>query len=219
MGTLYPWVKCPSPPQPSCMLSFFMLWHRDWEDSLVIWSFWKPFKRILEPFLLSRPPEHRQNLPAAAGDTLPRGEVSSTPQPSCILSFFMIKGLRTAWLFEFSESPSRGYWKQFSYLILLNTVWIYLQQRGTLYLGVKCPHPLNPQPSCMLSFVCYDEGIDSSLVIWIFWNPSRGYWKHFLLSLPYEHNQNFQCRRRDTLPRGKVPPPPTLEYAFSFMLW
>ena len=152
------------------------------EKSLVIWSFWKPFKRILEIILISRLCEHSQNLPAVGGDSLPRGKVSTCPQQhSCTLSFVvmikgienslviwrywkqfllshpyehsqylpvvqgdslprgkvppptpphyphvrfhfyvMIKGMRRAWLFEVSESPSRRYWKQFSCLVCMN---------------------------------------------------------------------------------------------------
>ena len=46
-GALYSGVKCPPPPQPSCMLAFLCN-DKGIEKSLVIWSFWKPFKRILE---------------------------------------------------------------------------------------------------------------------------------------------------------------------------
>ena len=65
-------------------------------------------------FLLSRPYEHSQNLHAAEGDTLPRGKVPPPLNPHVCFHFYvMIKGLRRVWLFEVSESPSRGYRKQF----------------------------------------------------------------------------------------------------------
>ena len=37
---------------------------------------------------------------------------------------------------------------------------------------------------------------------------SRGYWKQFLISHPYEHSQNLPVVEGDTLPRGKSVPPP-----------
>ena len=46
-GGIYSGVKCPPPPQGSCMLSFLCNDQRDWE-SLVIWSFWMLSKRMLE---------------------------------------------------------------------------------------------------------------------------------------------------------------------------
>ena len=48
-GDILPQGKVPPhpPPQPSCMLSF-LCYDKGNEKSLVIWSFWKPFKRILE---------------------------------------------------------------------------------------------------------------------------------------------------------------------------
>ena len=58
---------------------------------------------------------------------------------------------------------------------------------------------------------------------WIFGvseSPSRGYRKKFLLSRIYEHRQNLPVVEGDSLPQGKVSlaPPPTLIYAFIFML-
>ena len=138
--------------------------------------------------------------------------------PLGYLFYVLIKGLRRAWLYEVSESPSRGYWKHFlSYLIPMNTVRIYMQRRGTFYPGVKCP-PATPQPSCMLSFLCYNKGIEKSLVIRSSVSPSRGYWKQFLLPRLYEHSQNLPAVEWDTLPRRKLHPPPatpsTLMYVF-----
>ena len=56
------------------------------------------------------------------GDTLPRGKVSPLPlnPHTCFHFYVLIKGMRRAWLFEVSESPSRGYLKQF--LIPMNIV-------------------------------------------------------------------------------------------------
>ena len=51
--------------------------------------------------------------------------------------------------------------------------------------------------------------------------PSRGYWKQFLVSCLYEHSQNLPVVEKDTVPGGKGSrphPPPTLVYAFIFML-
>ena len=93
----------------SCMLSF-LHYDKGIEKSLVIWSF-----GYRKQFLLSGPSDHCQNLHAAEGDTLPWGKVSLFPlHPHVCFHFYvMIKGLRRDWLFEVSESPSRGYWKQF----------------------------------------------------------------------------------------------------------
>ena len=106
-----------------------------------------------------------RNWAKAVGDTLSQGKVSPPSCHVCFHVYVMLKGLRRAWLFEVSESPSRGYWKQF----LLSRPYghrIDLQQRGdTLPRGKVSP----PQPSCMLSFLCYDKGIEKSLVIWSFW--------------------------------------------------
>ena len=47
-----------------------------------------------------------------------------------------------------------------------------------------------PQPSCMLSFLCYDKENEKST--WLFVvseKSSRGYLKHFLISRPYEDSQ------------------------------
>ena len=49
-------------------------------------------------------------------------------------------------------------------------------------------------------------------------SPSRGYWKQFLLSRPYEHSQYLPAVEGNTLPRSKVSPPSTLMYAFIFVL-
>ena len=101
----------------------------------------------------------------------------------------MIKGLRKVSLFEVSESPSRGYWKQF----LL------------LYPGVKCP-PLNPHV-CFLFYVLI-KGLRRAWSFEVSESPSIGYWKQYLLFHPYEHSQNLHAAEGDTLPQGKLSPPP-----------
>ena len=114
--------------------------------------------------------------------------------------------MRRAWLFEVSESPSRGYWKQF----LISRPY----EKSQNWPVVECP-PLprgkvSPSPpSCMLSFLCYDKGNEKSLVIWSVWKPFKRYWKQFHISHPYEQNQNLAVVERDTLPQGKVSPPPS----------
>ena len=132
------------------------------EKSLVIWSFWMPIKRILETILIpvSGPNEHSTNFPVVEGDTLPRSNVSPPLNPCVCFHFYvLIKGKRRAWLFDVSESSSRGYWKQF----LLSRPYEHSQYLpvvggwrggGTIYPGVVSP---SPQPSCMLSFLCYDK--------------------------------------------------------------
>ena len=84
----------------------------------------KPSRGYWKPFLLSRPYEHSQYLPAVVGgDNVPQSKVSPTLTLMHAFNFMlMLKGMRRAWLFENSESPSRGYWKRLSYLISIN-IW------------------------------------------------------------------------------------------------
>ena len=101
--------------QSTCL--HFLCYEKGNEKSLVICSYWKLFKRILETFVLSRPYGYSQYLPVVAGvgDNLPRGKVSPHPlNPHAFFHFYvMIKGMGSVWLFEVSENPSRGYLKQF----------------------------------------------------------------------------------------------------------
>ena len=95
----------------------------------------------------------------------------------------MIKGLRKTWLFEVSESSSKGYWKQFL---------LFHPYKHDHYLPVvEKPGYLN-----LLKALQEDTG-------------------------NYEHSQILPAAEGDTLPRGKVSSlqPPTLMYAFIFMLW
>ena len=70
--------------------------------------------------------------------------------------YVMVKGMRRAWLFEVSESPSRGYWKQF----LLSRLYEHSQylpavEEDYLPRG-KVPPPL------MYAFI---KGNEKSLVV------------------------------------------------------
>ena len=87
----------------------------------------------------------------------------------------------------------------------MSTVRIYMQQMGTLYPGVKCP-----RSSLMyaFSFNVLIKGLRRACLFEVSEIPSRGYWKQFLLSHPYEHSQNLHAREGDILPRDKLPPPP-----------
>ena len=139
-----------------------------------------------------------QNLYAAEGALYPGANCSPPFIPHVCFLFYvhvLIKGLRRAWLFEVSESPSRGYWKQF----LLSHPYEHSQNlhaaetlpRGKLFPPPATSPPATSQMSCMLSFWCYDKGIEKSLIIWSSKIPSRGCWKQFLLSRLYEHSQNL----------------------------
>ena len=58
----------------------------------------------------------------------------------CFHFYVLIKGLiiRPGYL-KFLKALHEDTGNNFSYLIPMNTVRIYVQQMGTLYLGVKCP--------------------------------------------------------------------------------
>ena len=114
-------------PPTSCMLSF-LCYDKEIEKSLVIESFWKPFKKVLETISPISSLCTVRIYMQHTGDTLPHGKVSPPPPPQ-----------------------------------------------------------KKKKPSCMLSFLCYDKGIEKSLVIWSSESPSRGYWKQFLLSRLCEH--------------------------------
>ena len=95
----------------------FFLWF--YTCTYIIWSFWKPSRGYWKQFLLPCLFEHSQNLPVAEGNNLPRGKVSPHLNPHVRFHFyFMIKELRNAWLFEVSESSSRGYWKNLLHIII-----------------------------------------------------------------------------------------------------
>ena len=50
-------------------------------------------------------------------------------------------------------------------------------------------------------------------------SPSRGHWKQFLLSRPYEVSQYLPAVEGDNLPRGKVSPTPlSLHVCFHFYI-
>ena len=80
-GTIYPGVKCP-PLNPHACFHFYVM-IKGIEKSLVIWSFWMPFKRILETI------SHILSLSqwGGGGDTLPRAKV--TPHPSTLMYAFI----------------------------------------------------------------------------------------------------------------------------------
>ena len=134
------------------------------------WSFEvseSPSRGRWKQFLLSRPYEHRIYMQQRG--TLYTG-MKCPPHLNphvCFHFYVMIKGLRRSWLFEVSESPSGGYWKQY----LLSHPYEHSQnlhaaERDTLLQGkVPPPPPPTPQPSCMLSFLCCNKGIENSLVI------------------------------------------------------
>ena len=50
------------------------------------------------------------------------------------------------------------------------------------------------------------KGMRRALLFEVSESPSRGYWKQFLLTRPYEHSQYLPMVKGDNLPRGKVSP-------------
>ena len=64
----------------------------------------------------------------------------------------------------------------------------------------------------MYSFICcMIKGIEKSLVFEVSESHSRGYWKQFLLSHPYEHSQYLPAVQGDS-----VPPPHMYHVHFHF---
>ena len=114
-----------------------------------------PSRGYWKQFLLSHPFEHSQNLHAAEGDILPRGKLPPPPRPPlkphvCFHFYVIIKGLRRAWLSEVLKAFQEDTGNNFSYLVSMNKVRIYLQSSGTLYPGVNC----TPSPTPINSHVC-----------------------------------------------------------------
>ena len=114
--------------------------------------------------------------------------------------------MRRAWLFEVSESPSRGYWKHF----LLSRPYEYGQylpvvEGDNLPRGKVSPPHLNPH--VYFHFYVMIKGMGRAWLFEVSDSPSKGYWKQFLLSRPYEHSQNLLAADGDPLPLGKVVPP------------
>ena len=77
--------------------------------------------------------------------------------------------------------------------------------------GNNLPRGKVPPPR-LNSHVCFHfyvliEGIVKSWSFEVSECPSRGYWKQFLISRPYEHSQ-WGVGGCDNLPRGKVSTPP-----------
>ena len=127
---------------------------------------------------------HRQNLPVVDGDTLPQGKVSTPPSPSTLMYAFIFmfwyKRMRRAWLFEISESPSRGYWKQ----LLLSRPYEYHQyllvvEGDNLPQGQVSPHP--PQPLCMffIHFYVMIKGMTRTWIFFFFLNLKQVSFFHY----------------------------------------
>ena len=109
----------------------------------------------------------------------------------CFHFYVMIKEMRRAWLFEFSESPSRGYWKQF----LLSRLY------------EKSLPPPPTYPNVCFHFYVMIKVIEN-LRAWLFEVSEsllRGYWKQFLLSHPYDHSVPLYHKvNSDSVQRDKI---------------
>ena len=155
---VYPGVKYPPPTPVNAHICFhFYVIIKGLRRAWLFEVSESPSRGYWKQFLLSRPYEHCQILPAAEGGTLPQGKVSPCPlNPHVCFHFYvMIKGLRKTWLFEVSESPSRGYWKQFLlFRPYEHNQYLPVVEGDNLPQGKVSPHP---QPSCMLSFLCSDK--------------------------------------------------------------
>ena len=122
------------------------------EKSLVIWSFWMPFKRLLETI------SHISSLwtqsimgEGEGGPICPGVKCPLHPQPSCMLSFLCNdqKDWEEPGHLKFLNALQEDTEKNFSYLVLMNIVngggrggW---DGEGTIYPWVKIvPPSLNP---------------------------------------------------------------------------
>ena len=121
----------PPPPLPSCMLSF-LCYAKGNEKTLVIWSVWKPFKRILETISHYLVSVNIVNicLWLGGGDNLSRGKSVPPPQPSCMLSFLCNdkRDWEEPGHLKFLNALQEDTGNSFSYLVPMNTVRIYLSQ-------------------------------------------------------------------------------------------
>ena len=107
---------------------FHLCYDKGNKKSLVIWSFWKPFKKILEIILISRLYEHSQNLPEIEGDSLPKEKVSPSP-PTHHLNPHVCYDKRE-WdepgYFKFLKALQVDTGNNFSYIFSMNRVRIDL---------------------------------------------------------------------------------------------
>ena len=191
-------------PTSTLMYAFnFMLWWREWEEPGCL----KYLKALQEDTgnnsHISSLWTYCQNLPVVRGGgaVYPGVNCPHPPNNPHVLFHLLLwyKGLRIAWLFEVSESHSRGYWKQ----VLLSRPYEH-----SPYLP-QPPDPRHPHPTfCTLSFLCYDKGNEKSLVIWSFGKPFKKILETILMSHLYKHSHNLPAVEGDSLPWGKVSAPP-----------
>ena len=181
-GTIYPGVKSPPspPPQPSCMLPFLCNDQRDWEEPGHL-----KFLNALQESL-------KKSIGRGGGGQSTPGLSVPPPQPSCMLSFLCNdqRDWEEPGHLKFLNAFQEDTENNFSYLVPMNIVnegGGGSMGGGTIYPGVKCPPPLN-------SHVCFHLYVWSKGLrrAWSFEVPeclSRGYWKQFLISSPFEHSQ------------------------------
>ena len=105
--------KLPPPPQPSCMLSFLCNDQKDWEEPGHL-KFLNALQEDTGNNFSYLVPMNIVNLGVGGGQSTLGYSVPPPPPLNphvCYYFYVMIKGLRRAWSFEVSESPSGGDWK------------------------------------------------------------------------------------------------------------
>ena len=109
---------------------------------------------------------------------------------------------------KFLEALQDDTGNNFSYLVSMNIVRIYLLQRGTLYSRVKCPPPFPPPPPHLNPYVLFH------FYVMIFFCAKNIFSSHLATIATGSANPG------DSLPWGKMPPPPssTLMYSFIFVM-
>ena len=170
-GDSLSWGRVSPPPPP---LNLYVLFHfyvmmKGIEKSLLgilsFWSFWTPFKRILETISPISSLWTESEFTCGRGGLSTPGKVSLPPPPFypyvCFHFYVMIKVIEKSLVIW-------SFWKSFNRI--LKTISPISSVEGEIYPRLKCPPP---QPSCMLSVLCYDKGIEKSLVIWSFWMPFK----------------------------------------------
>ena len=137
-----------------------------------------PSRGYWKQFLLSHPYEQSQYLPMVKGDNLPRGKVFP-PQPLCMLSFLCNdkRDWKEPGHLKFLNALQGDTGNNFSYLISMNTVRIYLWQRGDTLPRGKVPPPSPINPNVCFHFYVMIKGMRRTWLFEVSESPSRGYWK------------------------------------------
>ena len=137
-GAIYPRVKCP-PPNPHVCFHFYVM-IKGIEKSLVIWSFWMHFKRILKTISHLVPMTRSEYTCGRGGHSFLCDDQKEWEEPGHL---------------KFLNALQEDAGNNFSYLVPVNIV--SRGKGGNLPWGKVSP-PRSTQPSwCMLSFLILNK--------------------------------------------------------------